>query len=410
MLENDISNLCIKQSEQGTSCELKTIFARMSKAPYDKEFKLGVLGGGQLGRMLQQEAVNLDIKLSCIDPNSNAPCAHLVPEFIVGDFNDEETVYNFGKDKDLITVEIEHVSIPALKRLQNEGVKVFPQPELLEIVQDKGLQKEFYREKGIPTADFRLIESKEDLKHHVDFLPFAQKLRKGGYDGKGVQIIRTEADFDKALNAPSVLEKFVPFEKELAVIAARNTKGETTEFPAVELEFNPEANLVELLFAPAEISSETEQRAREIARQTIDAFGFVGILAVELFVNTDGEILVNEVAPRPHNSGHHTIEANTTSQYAQHLRCILGWPLGDTSLRTPAAMVNLLGESGFSGTVKYEGLEEALSDSGVYIHLYGKAETKPFRKMGHVTITANDSDSARRLAHKTKDTIKVKSE
>jgi 5-(carboxyamino)imidazole ribonucleotide synthase len=382
----------------------------MSKAPYHKDFKIGVLGGGQLGRMMQQEAVNLDIKLACLDPNADAPCAKLVPEFTVGNFNDEETVYNFGKDKDLITVEIEHVSIAALKRLQKEGKMVYPQPELLEIVQDKGLQKEFYRKNGIPTAEYRLIESKAELTEHVDFLPFAQKLRKGGYDGKGVQIIRTEADFDKAFNAPSVLEKFVDFEKELAVIAARNEGGETTGFPAVELEFNPEANLVELLFAPAEISKETEEKARKIAMQTIDAFGFVGILAVELFLNSDGEILVNEVAPRPHNSGHHTIEANVTSQYAQHLRCILGLPLGDTALRVPAAMVNLLGEEGHQGTAIYEGLEDALKESGVYPHLYGKAETKPFRKMGHVTITAQSAEEARKLAHRIKNLIKVKSE
>lgn len=382
----------------------------MSKSPYHKDFKLGVLGGGQLGRMMQQEAVNLDIKLACLDPNENAPCAKLVPEFVTGSFNDEETVYNFGKNKDLITVEIEHVSIPALKRLQADGVKVYPQPELLEIVQDKGLQKEFYQAKGIPTAEFRLIKSKAELNDHKDFLPFAQKLRKGGYDGKGVQIIRSEADFEKAFDAPCVLEKFVPFEKELAVIAARNEKGETTGFPAVELEFNPEANLVELLFAPAEISEAIELEARKIAMQTIEAFGFIGILAVELFLNRDGKILVNEVAPRPHNSGHHTIEANITSQYAQHLRCILGLPLGDPKLQIPAAMVNLLGEADFSGLVRYEGLEEALAVSGVYIHLYGKAETKPFRKMGHVTITAGTSEEARKLAHRIKDTIKVKSE
>lgn len=382
----------------------------MSKSPYHKDFKLGVLGGGQLGRMMQQEAVNLDIKLACLDPNENAPCAKLVPEFETGSFNDEETVYEFGKTKDLITVEIEHVSIPALKRLQAEGVKVYPQPELLEIVQDKGLQKEFYRKNDIPTAEYRLIESKAELSDHKDFLPFALKLRRGGYDGKGVQIIRSEADFEKAFDAPCVLEKFVPFEKELAVIAARNEKGETSCFPAVELEFNPEANLVELLFAPAEISEAIELEARKIAMQTIEAFGFVGILAVELFLNENGEILVNEVAPRPHNSGHHTIEANITSQYAQHLRCILGLPLGDPRLQIPAAMVNLLGEPGFTGPVKYEGLEEALAESGVYIHLYGKTDTKPFRKMGHVTITAGTSEEARKLAHKIKNTIKVKSE
>lgn len=381
----------------------------MGKTLYGKDFTVGVLGGGQLGRMMQQEAVNLDIKLACLDPNPEAPCAKIVPEFRVGSFDDEETVYAFGKDKDVVTVEIEHVSIPALKRLQTEGVKVYPQPELLEIVQDKGLQKEFYRKHGIPTAEYRLIESKAELAAHKDFLPFAQKLRKGGYDGKGVQIIRSEADFDKAFDAPSVLEKFVDFEKELAVIAARNEKGEASGFPAVELEFNPEANLVELLFAPAEISTAIEAEARRVAMKTIEAFGFVGILVVELFLTRDGKILVNEVAPRPHNSGHHTIEANLTSQYAQHLRCILGLPLGDTTLRVPAAMVNLLGEEGFTGPVRYEGLETALSQSGVYIHLYGKTETKPFRKMGHVTITASTSAEARKLAHHIKNTIKVKS-
>jgi len=381
----------------------------MGKPVYGKAFKIGVLGGGQLGRMMQQEAVNLDLKLACLDPNPEAPCAKIVPEFVAGAFSDEETVYQFGKDKDVVTVEIEHVSTTALRRLQQEGVKVYPQPELLEIVQDKGLQKEFYREKGIPTAEYRLIESKAELESHKDFLPFAQKLRKGGYDGKGVQIIKTESDFDKAFDAPSVLEKFVDFEKELAVIAARNEKGETTGFPAVELEFNPEANLVELLFAPAEISEAIELEARKVAMRTIEAFGFVGILAVELFLTRDGKIMVNEVAPRPHNSGHHTIEANVTSQYAQHLRCILGLPLGDTELQIPAAMVNLLGEEGHSGPVKYEGLEKALEESGVYIHLYGKTDTKPFRKMGHATITAATSAEARNLAHKIKNTIKVKS-
>ncbi len=381
----------------------------MSKSPYDKDFRLGVLGGGQLGRMMQQEAVNLDIKLACLDPAADAPCSQIVPEFVQGSFNDEKTVYEFGKNKDVLTVEIEHVSIPALKRLNAEGVKVFPQPELLEIVQDKRLQKEFYKAKGLPTADFRLINSKEELNSHVDFLPFAQKLRKGGYDGKGVQIIRTEEDFDKAFDAPCVLEKFVDFEKELAVIAARNESGDSNTFPTVELEFNPEANLVELLFAPADISEEVEKKAQEIARKTIEAFGFVGILAVELFLTPDGDILVNEVAPRPHNSGHHTIEANTTSQYGQHLRCILNLPLGDTGLTKPAAMVNLLGEPGFQGPVKYEGLNQALSKPGVYPHLYGKSETKPFRKMGHVTITAETSSEARKLANEIKNTIKVKS-
>lgn len=380
----------------------------MAKNLYDKNFRLGVLGGGQLGRMLQQEAVNLDIKIAALDPNPEAPCHQIVSSFTVGDFNDRDAVVAFGKNCDVITVEIEHVSIEGLHELVRLGKKVYPQPGMLEVVQDKGLQKEFYRKHDIPTAPYRLLKNKEDLKENIDFLPAAQKLRKGGYDGKGVFIIKSEKDIKDGFDEPSVLEKFVDFEKELSVIAARNEKGQVTIFPAVELVFNPKANLVELLFAPAKISKAIEERAATIAKKTIEAFNLVGILAVELFLTKDGDILVNEVAPRPHNSGHHTIEANVTSQYAQHLRAILGLPLGKTDLIRPAAMVNLLGEEGHSGPVRYEGLEEAMAIPGVYVHLYGKTETKPFRKMGHVTITAKTADLAREKAMKVKDLIKVK--
>lgn len=380
----------------------------MQKEPYSVNFKLGVLGGGQLGRMLIQEAINLDIHVACLDPNDNAPCSEIANWFAHGDFNDYDAVMHFGRNKDVITVEIEHVNIQALKELQKKGIKVFPQPEILEIIQDKGLQKEFYTKNNIPTAPYKLIENKDELMQNQDLLPVAQKLRKGGYDGKGVSILKSETDLIKAFDAPSVLESFVPFEKELAVIVARNENGEISSFPTVELDFNPEANLVEMLFAPANISSEIEEKARKVAEKTIEAFDLVGLLAVELFLTKEGEILVNEVAPRPHNSGHHTIEANITSQYGQHLRSILNLPLGDTGLIQAAAMVNLLGEDGFTGPVKYEGLNECLALPGVYVHIYGKAETKPFRKMGHVTVTGRDVEEVRKLAHEVKETLKVK--
>jgi len=381
----------------------------MAVKPYSKDFKLGVLGGGQLGRMLLQEAVNLDIKLAALDPNPEAPCHQIVPYFTTGDFNDRETVRNFGKDLDVVTVEIEHVSIDGLRDLEQAGVKVFPQPDVLEIVQDKGLQKAFYQKHNIPTAPFKLLNNKAELLDNIDLLPAAQKLRKGGYDGRGVYVIKSESDIENGFDAPTVLEQFVDFEKELSVIVARNEAGEIKAFPAVELDFNPKANLVELLFAPAKISREIEEKAEKVAIKTIEAFGMVGILAVELFLTKDGEILVNEVAPRPHNSGHQTIEANITSQYAQHLRSILNLPLGATDLIRPAAMVNLLGEEGHTGPVTYEGLEEALQIPGVYVHLYGKTDTKPFRKMGHVTITAATADEARDKAMRVKSSIKVKS-
>ena len=380
----------------------------MQKEPYSVNFKLGVLGGGQLGRMLIQEAINLDIHVACLDPNEKAPCSEIANDFAHGDFNDYDAVMQFGQDKDVLTVEIEHVNIQALKELEKKGIKVYPQPEILEIIQDKGLQKEFYRQNNIPTAPYKLAQNKEELLQNQDLLPVAQKLQKGGYDGKGVTILKSETDLLKAFDAPCVLESFVPFEKELAVIVARNEKGEISSFPVVELDFNPEANLVEMLFAPAKITAEIEEKARKVAEKTIEAFGLVGLLAVELFLTKEGDILVNEVAPRPHNSGHHTIEANITSQYGQHLRSILNLPLGKTDLTQTAAMVNLLGEDGYTGPVRYEGLKECLALPGVYVHIYGKAETKPYRKMGHVTVTGNDIEGVRKLAHQVKATLKVK--
>ncbi|MCG3166197.1 MAG: N5-carboxyaminoimidazole ribonucleotide synthase [Bacteroidia bacterium] len=380
----------------------------MSK-PFYNNFKLGVLGGGQLGKMLIQEAVNLNISTYILDPDANAPCKDLCTEFFHGSLKDFDTVYNFGKQVDLLTIEVEHVNVEAMEKLQAEGISVFPQPEILRMVQDKGLQKQFYRVNKIPTAPFHLVNNKEEIKQFAAEFPFFQKLRKEGYDGRGVVRLTDATNIEKAFDAPSVLEKLVDFEKEISVIVSRNAKGEIAAFPTVELVFNPEANLVEHLFSPANISTETEKQAKEIAVHVIESLKMVGLLAVEMFLTKTGEILVNEIAPRPHNSGHQTIEGNFTSQYMQHLRAILNLPRGNTDIKTPAVMVNLLGEPGFTGDAVYEGIEEVMKIDGVNIHLYGKTTTKPFRKMGHVTIIDNDLRNAMKKAERVKKILKVKS-
>ena len=380
----------------------------MSK-PFYNNFKLGVLGGGQLGKMLIQEAVNLNISTYILDPDANAPCKDLCTKFFQGSLKDFDTVYNFGKQVDLLTIEIEHVNVEAMEKLQAEGISVFPQPEILRMVQDKGLQKQFYRLNKIPTAPFHLINSKDEIKQFAAEFPFFQKLRKEGYDGRGVVRLTDANNLEKAFDVPSVLEKLVDFEKEISVIVSRNAKGEVAVFPTVELVFNPEVNLVEHLFSPANISTEIEKQAKEIAIHVIESLKMVGLLAVEMFLTKTGEILVNEIAPRPHNSGHQTIEGNFTSQYMQHLRAILNLPAGKTDIKTPSVMVNLLGEPGFTGDAVYEGLEEVLAIDGVNIHLYGKTTTKPFRKMGHVTIIHKDLKSAMEKAEIVKKTLKVKS-
>ena len=337
---------------------------------YNEHFKVGVLGGGQLGRMLLQEAINFDVRLSILDPSSNAPCAQIAHEFRVGDFNDFDTVVAFGRGKDVITIEIEHVNVEALHQLESDGVKVYPSPDVLEIVKDKGLQKQFYADNDIATSSFLLVENAAELATKTAELPVMQKLRTGGYDGRGVQALKTADDLKMAFDAPSVLEKFVDFEKEISVIIARNDDGQVKTFPVVDLEFNPEANLVEFLFSPAEIDAEIERKALDLAHKVVEAFQFVGILAVVMFVCKDGSVLVNEVAPRPHNSGHHTIEASITSQYEQHLRAILNLPLGSTDSIQAAVMVNLLGEPGHTGMVEYQGLDEVISWPGVHPHIY----------------------------------------
>ncbi|WP_461132998.1 5-(carboxyamino)imidazole ribonucleotide synthase [Spirosoma lituiforme] len=351
---------------------------------------IGILGGGQLGLMLLQASIDWNLRVHVLDADAEAPCRHLCTQFTQGSLTDYDTVYQFGQAVDVLTIEIERVNVDALEALEREGKRVFPQPSVIRIIQDKRLQKQFYRDHNLPTADFILTDTRADVAlldiQQPDFLPAFHKLGRDGYDGRGVQRIASVADVGKAFDAPGVLEKAVDFEKELAVIVARNERGEMQTFPTVEMVFHPELNLVEYLFAPAEISDAIDQQAQDIARRTTEAFGIVGLLAVELFLDKQGNVLINEVAPRPHNSGHHTMRANVTSQFEQHWRAILNYPLGDTTAYQPAAMVNLLGEEGHTGPAVYDGLENLLAMPGVFPFFYGKAITKPFRKMGHVTV------------------------
>ncbi|MEZ5059894.1 MAG: 5-(carboxyamino)imidazole ribonucleotide synthase, partial [Saprospiraceae bacterium] len=329
-----------------------------------------------------------------------------------GDFNNYEDVYAFGKDKDVLTIEIEHVNTAALHQLKKEGKKVHPDPEKLDIIKDKGLQKLFYQEHNIPTAPFRLFEDenavKEALKKGEIKFPFVQKSRTAGYDGKGVAVIREESDWHKVLPGACLIEEMAPIEKELAVVVARNESGEVKTYPAVEMEFHPVANLVEFLACPADISEAVEKEAEEIAMKVIDAFQISGLLAVELFLNKDGSIWVNEVAPRPHNSGHHTIDSCYTSQFEQHLRGILDLPLGSTKMKSPSIMVNLLGADGFTGPAHYEGMDKCLALEGVKMHLYGKSTTKPFRKMGHATLLGESVNAARDKARFVQNNLIIK--
>ncbi|WP_017258561.1 5-(carboxyamino)imidazole ribonucleotide synthase [Pedobacter arcticus] len=370
--------------------------------------RLGILGGGQLGRMLIQETINYNISVSVLDPDADAPCKNICDYFEIGSLSDYETVYNFGKNLDLLTIEIEKVNIEALEELEKQGVTIYPQPRIIRLIQDKGLQKQFFKENDIPTSAFQLFNSKEQLAEANISFPFIQKLRKDGYDGKGVKRIANEKDLEEAFDQPSLAENLVDFEKEIAVIVARNANGEMKTFPMVEMDFNPEANLVEFLISPSTYSFEIQQRAEEIAKNIASGLNMVGILAVEMFLTPDLQILVNELAPRPHNSGHQTIEGNYTSQFDQHLRAIFNLPLGSTKAIANAIMLNLLGENGHNGIAEYEGLEEILKHEGVYVHLYGKKYTKPFRKMGHVTIINEDRQKAIETAKYIKETIKVK--
>jgi len=378
---------------------------------FDK--KIGILGGGQLGKMISLEAARLDIKLNILEKADRFPAARLCHRFVAGDFTNYDDVLAFGKDLDIITIEIERVNTEALKELERLGKKVYPQPTILEIIQDKGKQKDFYTERNIPTSTYQHFESKSAIKNAVSEgslqLPFVQKSCKDGYDGKGVQVVKNANDLDKLMDTKSITEQLVDINKELAVIVARNPSGQMTSYPVVEMEFHPTANLVEYLCCPANITEQISTAAQDLAKKVILEYDLYGILAVELFLTNNGDILVNEVAPRPHNSGHHTLDSAYTSQFEQHLRSIMDLPLGDTSNITASVMVNLLGEEGHTGPVMYEGLDKAMNVPGAHILLYGKTETRPHRKMGHATLLAQDVDTARKNAQKLKHTLNIKS-
>ena len=382
------------------------IFVVMGKTQIGKSHRLGILGGGQLGRMFIQEAINYDVHVHIMENDENAPSANFANSFTKGDITNFDDVYAFGKDKDVITVEIENVNVEALYKLEDEGVKIYPQPHILEMIKDKGLQKEFYIKNNIPTAPFKFINETTPKSELLNAIPFVCKLRTGGYDGKGVVIIKNENDLVNSFTNPSIREELIPFEKELSVIVARNKNGETAVYPTVECEFN-EANLVAFLFSPANITSSIETKAKNLAVDVINKIGLVGILAVELFLTKDGNLLVNEVAPRPHNSGHHTIECNVTSQFEQHMRSVLNMPLGSTDTIRNGAMINLIGEHGYTGPVFYEGINEIIKEKGVHVHIYGKEQTKPNRKMGHVTIASSTIEETKSIAKKVKSKIRV---
>jgi 5-(carboxyamino)imidazole ribonucleotide synthase len=374
-------------------------------------FKLGIIGGGQLGKMLTQAASTWDVQTYILDPSLNCPCSSICTKLIIGDFMDFDSIYQFGQSVDVITYELENINIEALKELKKEGKKIYPDPDALTIIQDKGLQKLFYQENNIESPAFRIFDTKEELIAAVEAneiqIPFVQKSRRGGYDGRGVFIVRKAEDLQKLIEGPSIVENKVDLDKEIGVIVHRNTKGQIAAFPAVEMEFNPKTNQVEQLICPAAISNDLEDEALKLAETVVKCFDFCGTLAVEMFLDKTGKLWVNEVAPRPHNSGHHTIESIITSQYEQHLRAIFGFPLGSTKIKMPAVMINLLGEPGYSGPAKYEGLTSYLGIEGVKVHIYGKAETRPHRKMGHITVLAHTLEEAKTKAEQVKKHIKV---
>lgn len=383
----------------------------MPKSYYSSSFTLGIVGGGQLGKMLLQETRRLDIATKVLDPSSVAPCRIASNTFVQGALTDYQTVYDFGKDCDVVTIEIENINTDALRDLQKEGVTVYPQPSVVELIQSKIRQKDFYSRSALPTAPYLSFNSLADLRKAVDDqrrrFPFVWKIATGGFDGRGVQVVREIADLEKLADGPCIAEDLIPFEKELAVVVARSASGEVKAFPTVEMDFHPTANLVEYVFSPSLIPAALKEQAQKLALSVVEKMELVGILAVEMFVGQDGQLLINEVAPRVHNSGHLSIEGNYTSQFDQHLRAILDLPLGNTDTIYPSVMINLVGDPEHQGPVYYEGIEKVMALPGVYVHLYGKAETRPFRKMGHVTVLAEDLEKARSLAKQVKSSIKV---
>ena len=378
---------------------------------FSSDFKLGILGGGQLGKMLLAETRKFDIQTYVFDPSMDAPCQFGATHFFIGDLMDFDTVYEFGQKVDLLTIEIENINLDALDKLEAEGLKVYPSPKTLRLIQNKGVQKDFYVENQIPTAAFKRFPSINGLRTEMENgmieIPFVWKCAQFGYDGNGVKVVRSMSDIENLPNVECIAEQMVPFKNELAVIVVRSASGEVKTYPVVEMEFHPEANQVEYVLCPARIDYSIAKKANKIALQVSNAYNHVGLLAVEMFQTHDEGILVNEVAPRPHNSGHYSIEASYTSQFENHLRAILGLPLGNTNSKVAAIMVNLVGADGFYGNVIYENIEKIMAIDGVTPHIYGKKETRPFRKMGHVTIVNEDIKEARKIAEEVKNSIRV---
>ena len=378
---------------------------------FSSDFKLGILGGGQLGKMMLYETRKWDVFTKVLDASADAPSRMSCNKFVQGSLLDFDTVYNFGKDVDILTIEIENVNLDALEKLEDEGVKVYPQPKALRIIQNKAKQKLFYVDNNIPTADFQRFAYLSEIEDSVGNgglkFPFVWKVAQFGYDGQGVKVVRSLADLEGLPTGECIAETMVPFKNELAVIVSRNAEGEIKTYPVVEMEFHPEANQVEYVICPARIDDKVADKARALALKVADKIGLTGLLAVEMFQTEDDEILVNEVAPRPHNSGHYSIEASYTNQFEQHIRSILGLPLGNTDSKVAGVMVNLVGAEGHTGNVVYKNINEILAMEGVTPHIYGKAQTRPFRKMGHVTIVNCDLNKARAIAEKVKETIQV---
>lgn len=357
--------------------------------------------------MLLAETQKFDIFTSVLDSSQEAPCALIAHHFKKGDLMNFDAIYQFGKSVDLLTIEIEHINIEALYQLEKEGLTIYPQPKVLEIIQHKGKQKDFYKENQIPTASFKRYNSLNELLNETQIFPFIWKKAQFGYDGMGVKVIKSKNELNQLPDVECIIEEMIPFKMELAVIVARNQKNEVKTYPVVEMEFHPEANQVEYVICPARISDEITHKAQKIALQVSDAFQHIGLLAVEMFLTNDDQIIVNEVAPRPHNSGHYSIEASYTNQFEQHLRAILNLPLGKTDSKLAGIMVNLVGCEGFYGDVIYQNMDEILKMDGVTPHIYGKKQTRPFRKMGHVTIVNSSVTEARKIAEVVKKSIKV---
>lgn len=378
---------------------------------FSSDFKLGILGGGQLGKMLLYNTRKFDIRTAVLDSSEEAPCKIASNEFHLGDLMDYDTVVKFGKEVDVLTIEIENVNVDALETLEKEGVKVYPASKTLRTIQNKAKQKLFYVDNNLPTATFSRFAYTSEIEEAINNgglnLPFVWKSAQFGYDGQGVKIVKSIADLKGLPNVECIAENLVPFKNELAVIVARSVSGEIKTYPVVEMEFHPEANQVEYVICPARISDLVAKKAEEVALETAKAFNHVGLLAVEMFQTQADEILINEVAPRPHNSGHQTIEASYTSQFEQHIRAILDLPLGRTDSKVGGVMVNLVGAEGYTGDVVYENINDIMKMDGVTPHIYGKKQTRPFRKMGHVTIVNANLNEARRIAEEVKKTIKV---